>query len=439
MNHRAAVIKVAANLGQSEEIFQEVMQLLQTLIKMQRILYAPEKNYTPALILRYYNQSWLHSILIKKLTKLEPKKLNLRKLFGVYFHNFSHAGLMLRIICGQSVNAEKQDGFFNLFKKITNRTSNYHPGKIIPNLLVCMQAREELQEEEQDDKPGSIQKEISKLAQSLPPPTNTRIPQALIKQHSREWQAHLQQISDYLLEGKEVWWSLEEGHFLFHDITRNPSLHKSGPPLHHFRSSTLAAEQANLRQCWEKCLEDQIPLPTHIIRTDLKNGTTKVHHTPYLGDVSHKVIPGPDVSKSYLAKINHDEDEDKDDEVTDMTPADAIAFHKTEILREPEACQTQTSSPSQVLQCETSTCNKPASVQPVKSQSQSKRATSVDAATTCTPPLNIQTQPTRQSVYYPDKVHTATDQYTPKSKLGTALEIVLEKTEEIQQFDKFAP
>ena len=141
---------------------------------------------------------------------------------------------MLRIICGQSVNAEKQDGFFNLFKKITNRTSNYHPGKIIPNLLVCMQAREELQEEEQDDKPGSIQKEISKLAQSLPPPTNTRIPQALIKQHSREWQAHLQQISDYLLEGREVWWSLKEGNVVSHDIARNPSLHISGPRLHHF-------------------------------------------------------------------------------------------------------------------------------------------------------------------------------------------------------------
>ena len=52
---------------------------------MRKILYADDKKRTPALILRYYNQSWLHFILLEEITQLKPTKLTLRKLLGCIF------------------------------------------------------------------------------------------------------------------------------------------------------------------------------------------------------------------------------------------------------------------------------------------------------------------------------------------------------------------
>ena len=166
---------------------------------------------------------------------------------------------------------------------MTNTTSNYHPGHIIPNLLVRMQAKAELGEEQ--DYTQRQQNLISKLTQSLPPPTNTHIPTELIRKYSRELQAHFQHIIDSLLEGEGVCRSLEDDYVVFNDISGHPPPEKAGPQLHHFRSSTLAAEEANLRQCWTKCLTNKIPMPIHVIPTELPNGTTTKISTPYLSDI----------------------------------------------------------------------------------------------------------------------------------------------------------
>ena len=180
------------------------LAIICSLVEMQRILYAPDSQRSPSLILRYCNQSWLDSILLTELIQ-KPKKLTRRKLFGVYFHNLSaHASLMLRLISGQASNAEQQERMFNQVKRITQSTSNYSPKQMIPNLFVRIQAEKEMGLHSDD---ASQQKdEISNLAKSLPPPTNTRIPLHLVKQHNSDWQAHLQRISDFLLEGESVWW-----------------------------------------------------------------------------------------------------------------------------------------------------------------------------------------------------------------------------------------
>ena len=114
---------------------------------------------------------------------------------------------MLRTVCGQSINAEKQERFFNQFKRITNTTSNYNPRQIIPNTFIRLQAQKELGQ--QQDNTAKQQAYISNLAQCLPAATNTCVPLAIVRKYTREWQAHLQQISDYLLEGQGIWWSLQ--------------------------------------------------------------------------------------------------------------------------------------------------------------------------------------------------------------------------------------
>ena len=120
-----------------------------------------------------------------------PQTPTLRKLFGVYFHNLlAHAATMLRIISGQSSHTENQEKLLNHLKRTTKSTSKYHPGHVIPNMLIRLKA-----EKKMGDLDNSVTKQqpsISKLSKCLPPLKETKIPLDMIQRHSREWQAHLQ-------------------------------------------------------------------------------------------------------------------------------------------------------------------------------------------------------------------------------------------------------
>jgi len=272
IDYRSALVKTAAMAHQSNIISTEVLSLLDTLIQMQEILYSPDDKRSPALVLRYLNQAWYHSILLKRVIK-KPKKLTMRKLFGVYYHNLTtHAGLMLRLISGLASNTEEQERIFNAIKRITKQTSNYHPGQIIPNLLVRLQAENELGLH--DDDVGRQQSQISKLAKSLPPATNSCFPKTIIIKYSREWQAHLQQISDFLLEKEGVWWSQNDDTVLFNDVTNYPPAMEAGPQLHHYRSSSLEREASILETSWNECINKKIVVPAKTIRVDKEDGTT---------------------------------------------------------------------------------------------------------------------------------------------------------------------
>ena len=280
VDYRAALVKVTAYLRQNGLLSEKELQVLDTLTEMQRILYSTDEKRSPQLILRYYNQSWYHAILLKQYVQ-QPKKLTLRKMFGVYFHDITaHGGLMLRLVSGQAANAEEEERIFHHIKGITKKTSNYSNSQVIPNLFLRLQAEKQMGKREDVSKQQGY---ISTLSKSLPPLQNTRIPIDVIKTHAREWQAHLQQISDFLQEGEGVWWHKDDEAVEFHDISGFPSADESGPQLHHFRSSTLKDEEIYLQQCWQQCIQQNIAIPTHIIRIDLPNGRVQKLHTPFLG------------------------------------------------------------------------------------------------------------------------------------------------------------
>ncbi len=171
-DYRSVLVKTTAGyLSQQNALSEKPLAIINTLVEMQRILYAAENLRCPSLILRYYNQSWLHSILLKELIK-KPKKLTRQKLFGIYFQNLSaHAGMMLLLISGQ---AEQQERIFNHIKCITGSTSNYDPEQIIPNVFVCLQAEKEMHLHADDA--SQQQAEICQLAEVLPPNTTTSLP-----------------------------------------------------------------------------------------------------------------------------------------------------------------------------------------------------------------------------------------------------------------------
>ena len=112
---------------------------------------------------------------------------------------------------------------------------------------------------------------ISTFSKALSPLQNTRIPTNVIQKYVqvREWQVHLQQISD----------------FLSHQLT-----------------STLKDEETYLRQCWQKCTQQKIVLPTHnIIHIDLPDGKVQKIHTctPFLG----ATVPADDTTNLSDGKV----------------------------------------------------------------------------------------------------------------------------------------
>ena len=64
---------------------------------------------------------------------------------------------------------------------------------------------------------------ISTLSKALNPQHKTRIRISMIKKFEREWKAHLQETSDFLLKGKGVWWHKDNDEVDFHDVSTTPS------------------------------------------------------------------------------------------------------------------------------------------------------------------------------------------------------------------------
>ena len=284
VDYRAGLLKITAYSQQNRSLSETPLLILETLSEMQCILYCEEEKRNPCLILRYYNQSWYHAILLKLFLK-HPKKLTTRKLLGVYFHDLTaHAGCMLHLVSGQAANTEEEERIFHHIKLITKRTSNYSNDQVIPNIMVCLQAEKQMARREDATKQDA---HISTLSNALNPQHNTRIRISTIKKFEREWQAHLQEISDFLLEGKGVWWHTDNDEVEFHDVSGFPQP-SSGPQLHHFRSSNLKDEKAYLQQCWCECVEQNTVVPTHIICVDQPDGRVKKVHTLFLGsDLPH--------------------------------------------------------------------------------------------------------------------------------------------------------
>ncbi len=168
--------------------------------------------------------------------------MSCRKFYGVYFHKISaHAAIQNRLISGKSCHAEEQERIFNA---VTNITQEKNMGVYHSDNTVAKQ-----------------QAHISKLAKSLPSLGNTVVPFVIIESHSSSGQAHLERISDFLMVGKEVWWtSNQEGDGEFFDGEKT-GVDSRGecPKLHHFHSSNFKKEEAYLIKCWSLCPEAKFP------------------------------------------------------------------------------------------------------------------------------------------------------------------------------------
>lgn len=214
----------------------------------------------------------------------QPKSLTSRKFYGRYWHSLTaHAGKQSRIISAKSTNTEEEERHFNTLQGVTRLTSR-RPGDIITPSLIRLQAEQKLAESKQGNAVKVQESQISKYYSTLPPLPNTTIPYCYIIKNPKEYQAHLQPISDFIACGEGVWWRQILSGVEFFDGPDEPSTRPQGPTLHHFRSSDLKKEEEYLQESWETCLSDEaVVIPHRIIRLyDQKGDCTRTIHTNFL-------------------------------------------------------------------------------------------------------------------------------------------------------------
>ena len=261
VDYRKTLIYLTIALYQTAT--RDVRALLVTLCEMVEIFYSQDQKRSPKLILRLHNICWRHAIQCRKV--LTPARaLTYRKLFGLYFHAcVSHSAFLLRLVSHRSTNAEMFERLFEELTDITRKTWNKKIEDLASNAVLHLQAKtargfNAVVKQEQ---------EISNISKSLPKLGNTILPREIIHTYAVHWEAHLKAIADFLLPGEGVWWQVIEGECVeFFDGPEEPNFREQGPPLHHFRSSSIKSEHQYLMTCWGQCNEKEVPIPATMER-----------------------------------------------------------------------------------------------------------------------------------------------------------------------------
>ena len=246
-DHRAALVKITKALD--GKINTTAHQILLIMCEIQDILYSREENRTNQTILRLHNLTFSHAILLNKYFKdtnwKGQKTITKRKLFGKYFHAITnHSSQQFRILSGRSANTEQEERTFSYLKLVSATTSNHNADNVILNAMIRTQAREMIN----GNSPNKDQdSEIAKLYSPLKVKrTETKFSYKWIEKNKHTYQAHLEHISDFLVEERVYWKESMDG-IVFHDLSFIPSQKKK----HNFRSWTLHKEYFYLKYCWD--------------------------------------------------------------------------------------------------------------------------------------------------------------------------------------------
>ena len=241
----------------------EVRLLLVTLCEMIEIYYAQDETRSPKMILRLHNLCWRHAILCRTVLT-PPQSLTYRKLFGLYFHSCTaHSAQLLRVASHRSTNAEMFERLFEKLSDITTKTWSKRIEDLSKNAILHLQA------EKSNSGAHYIvkeEREISKMAKSLPKLENTILLKCDLETYAGDWGAHLKLIADFLTPGEGVWWKETEDCIEFFDGPNEPSFRPEGPQLHHFRSTSISKEQELQDACWNECLENKVKVPATKLR-----------------------------------------------------------------------------------------------------------------------------------------------------------------------------
>ncbi|XP_066298089.1 uncharacterized protein [Branchiostoma lanceolatum] len=269
-DYRVALVTLAAALEGKAST--PVMELITSLVEIQRVSYLPAEKRCPREILRLHNQAFLHAVRLRQVIA-KPKKLTPRALYGNYFHALTcHSPMVYRIIALSSTYTESEERVFNQLRGIHRTTGpSRHPGQVIGNMLVRVQCENILHA---DKDPSTYQPSIvSKAAKARQRDgSDTLISREIIAKYPKAYQAHCERLSDFWRCGKGQWWYVTEEGVRFCDGPSHPDRLQAGPQMMHFRSSSLQSVQNYLKNTWQQCLEEEVTVPLEKIYVYEENG-----------------------------------------------------------------------------------------------------------------------------------------------------------------------
>ena len=71
------------------DLTEDVRELLSTLVEICELAYSSSDKRSSKSILRLFNITFKHAVLLTQLFPKEPKKISKQKLFGIYFHSIT--------------------------------------------------------------------------------------------------------------------------------------------------------------------------------------------------------------------------------------------------------------------------------------------------------------------------------------------------------------
>lgn len=271
---------------------EDICLLMSTIVEITEILYANDDKRNTVAILRLHNLTWLHHELCRQLFhKLHT--LSRQKFFGLYLHALScHAIKQYEVLCLKSCNAENEEHLFGQAKTIALNITNRQPGNVLPNVLLCLQAKQ--LQNEMANAQNHLSKKISQEARAVYISQNTKISLHYISQRLDSWQAHLEDLSCYLIEGEGAWWKCTDQEQTFEFLDVNLDEHPVHPKLQHYRTSELAELKMMKVQAWKDIINLDIKLPTLSIKLYNEDGNF----------LSRKVFPHWQMSTTLLVLLH---------------------------------------------------------------------------------------------------------------------------------------
>ena len=109
--------------------------------------------------------------------------------------------------------------------------------------------------------------QVSRAAANIAAFKGSKFSKCFVEYRLHSWQAHLERISLFLLEGEGVWWKEFNGIYYFMDGDDDPNYHSHGPTLLHFRTASLNDVVTRQKNSWKQILDQFIPLPTQKVYT----------------------------------------------------------------------------------------------------------------------------------------------------------------------------
>ena len=258
-DYRLSVITVYAQL--KGIVSKDVEELIRTLMVISKLAYQPAAKRSPRSILLLFNTVFVHASLILKLfgKKWFSSKLSNQKLFGIYYHSIvGHFAKVNRTIALSSIYAEAEERMFS-FMNAASLLSGRGLESVRDNSIVRLQYEEKVSEK---TKPmaKAWNSKISKFSAAQSSVGNTTFKKWMCK--GRIFQAHLENLGDYLYRGEGVWWHRDEDdNVVFHDGENEVDERSEGPEMMTFTTCSFESAANFVETMWNKCIDEEVVLP----------------------------------------------------------------------------------------------------------------------------------------------------------------------------------